>query len=138
MTKHYPPYYQPGLKGFFFRDGYIRTSSKKFSLDKLSDRETHLTNDAVQKHSKSYGKFESGNKLTYAEWQVVIDRDYPLASADVVHKCILPRMRQLTTMSLEAAAMAGLGATRIHRSFELLGYDYMIDADFNPSLIEVS
>ena len=28
----------------------------------------HLTNDAVQKKSEDYGKFEPGNKLSYAEF----------------------------------------------------------------------
>lgn len=34
-------------KGFFYEDGYIRTSCKEFSLDNLANRYVHLTNDAV-------------------------------------------------------------------------------------------
>ncbi len=59
------------LSAYFFRDMYVRTSSKKYSLSKLSDREAHLTNDAVQKGSKMYGKFEYGNKLTMEDLQVI-------------------------------------------------------------------
>jgi len=33
----------------------------------------HLTNDAVQKKSEDYGRFESGNKLSYAEFQKYLD-----------------------------------------------------------------
>lgn len=33
----------------------------------------HLTNDAVQKRLDDYGKFESGNKLSYAEFQKYLD-----------------------------------------------------------------
>jgi len=33
----------------------------------------HLTNDAVQKKSDDYGRFESGNKLSYAEFQKYMD-----------------------------------------------------------------
>ena len=28
----------------------------------------HLTNDAVQKLGEEYGKFENGNKISYAEF----------------------------------------------------------------------
>ena len=52
-------------KGYFYEDGYIRTSCKEFSLDNLSNRFVHLTNDAVQKKSDDYGKFENGNKISY-------------------------------------------------------------------------
>jgi tubulin monoglycylase TTLL3/8 len=40
------------FKGYFYQDGYVRTSWKKFSLKSLDDRECHLTNDAVQKKAK--------------------------------------------------------------------------------------
>jgi tubulin--tyrosine ligase len=52
-------------KGYFYEDGYIRTSCKEFSLENLSNRFVHLTNDAVQKKSEDYGKFENGNKISY-------------------------------------------------------------------------
>jgi hypothetical protein len=56
------------MKGYFFEDGYIRTSSKEYSLNNLSSRVTHLTNDAIQVNSDDYGKFESGNKTSFGEF----------------------------------------------------------------------
>ncbi len=52
-------------KGYFYEDGYIRTSCYQFDLEDLSNRFIHLTNDAVQKKSDDYGKFENGNKISY-------------------------------------------------------------------------
>lgn len=54
------------LKGYWYPDGYIRTSSKEFSL-KNNNKMVHLTNDAVQKRSDDYGKYEFGNKLSYSD-----------------------------------------------------------------------
>jgi hypothetical protein len=53
------------MLGFFYQDGYLRTSCKEFSVQNLSNRYIHLTNDAIQKHSEDYGKFENANKLSY-------------------------------------------------------------------------
>lgn len=126
-----------GLRGYFFRDAYVRTSCKKYSLDKLEDRETHLTNDAVQKNAKSYGKFESGNKLDFEQWQEVINNDYPHAPQNVVNDTIFPEIKRLTTLSIVAASEE-LIQTDIRQSFELLGYDYMVGEDFKPKLIEIN
>lgn len=47
---------------FLFKEGYIRMSSQKYSLDSKSYF-THLTNNAVQKNANNYGIFEEGNIL---------------------------------------------------------------------------
>ena len=49
---------------YWYNDGYVRTSSKKFEISNLDSRFVHLTNEAVQKKSAQFGRFESGNKIT--------------------------------------------------------------------------
>lgn len=44
------------IKGYWYQDGYIRTTSYEFNLLNLNGL-VHLTNDAVQKYGKDYGKF---------------------------------------------------------------------------------
>lgn len=44
------------IKGYWYEDGYIRTTSYKYST-KNNDPSVHLTNDAVQKYCKDYGKY---------------------------------------------------------------------------------
>jgi len=53
------------MKGYVYSDGYLRTSSREFSLDNLSERFVHLTNDAIQQAGEEYGRFESGNKISF-------------------------------------------------------------------------
>ena len=52
------------LKGFVYDDGYLRTSGREFNL-KNFNKFIHLTNDAVQKGSADYGRFEFGNKVSF-------------------------------------------------------------------------
>ena len=48
---------------FLFKEAYVRTSSEEYDLSehKMDQVYVHLTNNAVQKYSKNYGKFEEGN-----------------------------------------------------------------------------
>jgi len=52
------------FRGYFFKEGYVRTSSYAFELTDLEDRNVHLTNDAVQDRNSDYGKYEPGNKIS--------------------------------------------------------------------------
>ena len=42
-------------------------------MKNLANRFIHLTNDAVQKYHEDYGKYEPGNKLSYADFQRYLD-----------------------------------------------------------------
>ena len=64
-------------KGFFYEDAYIRTSCKEFDLENLGNKFIHLTNDAVQKFSQDYGKFENGNKLSLQDFQRYLRTAFP-------------------------------------------------------------
>jgi tubulin--tyrosine ligase len=35
------------IRGYFYNEGYLRTSCKEFSLKNIDSRYIHLTNDAV-------------------------------------------------------------------------------------------
>ena len=52
-------------------------------------------------------------------------------------KDIVPKMKQLTADTLRAVSRK-LDPTRKSSSFEILGYDFMIDEDLNVWLIEVN
>jgi len=125
------------MKAYFYDEAYVRTSWKKYSLKDISDRECHLTNDAVQQKAKGYGKFEAGNKLTLDQWQETINQDYPGSPPNVVHGSVWPEIKRLTALSI-SAGLAKLEKSKVTKSFELLGYDYMITNDFKPLLIEVN
>lgn len=50
------------IKGYYYNEGYLRTSSKEFSLSNLA-RSVHLTNEAIQIKYEDFGKHEAGNKV---------------------------------------------------------------------------
>ena len=79
------------MKGYWYRDGYIRTSSSEYSLNN-KDGKVHLTNDAVQKLMPDYGKYEKGNKLSYDEIHSYLSRLYGFKNYHF-KDIILPKMK---------------------------------------------
>ena len=61
------------MKVYFFKEGYVRTSSASYSIDtdSINKVDIHLTNNAVQKYCQQYGMFEDGNQLSFNAFQVL-------------------------------------------------------------------
>jgi hypothetical protein len=55
------------LKGYVFKEGYVRLSSLEYSCTDSPSNNTfmHLTNNAVQKFSEGYGSVADGNQLSF-------------------------------------------------------------------------
>lgn len=60
------------FRGYFFKEGYIRTSSYAFNLNDIEDRDIHLTNDSVQGKNHLYGKYEAGNKISQKDFEIFL------------------------------------------------------------------
>ena len=52
-------------------------ASKEFTCKNISNRFIHLTNDAVQKKSEHYGKYETSNKLSYLDFEKIFKISLP-------------------------------------------------------------
>ena len=55
-----------------YRECYVRTSCEDYNLEEenLDKIYVHLTNNAIQKFSDNYGKFEDGNQLSLKDLTV--------------------------------------------------------------------
>ena len=122
------------LQAYFYREGYLRTASKEFSLRSVHDKFVHLTNDAIQKNSEDYGKFEAGNKLSYGDFQKFLAVIHP-----EINFCsdILPEIENIVRESIESVQDLLMNQKK-SLTFEVFGYDFMIDSDFKVWLIEVN
>jgi D-alanine-D-alanine ligase-like ATP-grasp enzyme len=96
----------------------------------------HLTNDAVQKNDEDYGKYELANKLSYDDFQKYLDVNHKEKYIDV-YRDILPQIRAIIADSLRAV-YGKIDPYQRANTFEILGYDFMIDEDFKIYLIEVN
>ena len=126
------------LDCFFFREGYVRTSSSKYTTDAaaLANDWVHLTNNAVQKHSPNYGDFEDGNQLSFADFRKYL-RDHHDKVDPFFERVILAKMKSYIQLSLESVKRK-LNPNKRSQCFEIFGYDFIIDAEFNTWLIEAN
>ena len=123
------------MQGYFYPEGYIRTSCKEYST-KSFNKYIHLTNDAVQKNSEEYGKFEPGNKISYPEFQVYLNQEHPTTKKNF-DRDINSQIRNIVSDTFKATYTIIDPNRKLH-SFELLGYDFMVDENFKVWLIEVN
>lgn len=110
---------------YLFKEAYVRTSSQEYDLSeaKMDQVYVHLTNNAVQKYSKNYGKFEEGNIVSMAALCDELAKQTNQQSKDI-NKDIHGQMKEQILLSYEAVK-AKLNFNNKH-TFELLGYDFMI------------
>lgn len=125
---------QGNIQGFFYKEGYLRTAGLEFNLKNVENKYIHLTNDAVQKYGSNYGKHEAGNKLSYFEFQEYLNASHPELNFFSV---ILPQLKSLVADTFLATYHKIDPSRKLH-SFEVLGYDFMIDSEMKVWLIEVN
>lgn len=124
------------IQGFYYNEGYIRTSSKTFSLQNIDNKFIHLTNDAVQKFSEDYGKFENGNKMSYGEFQKYIDANYQTMPVDFIDE-VGVKIKDIVTDTIKCA-VPELKKKMYSHTFEVFGYDFLLDDNLRPWLLEVN
>ena len=81
------------IKAYYYQEGYLRTSSKDYTIDSLA-KSVHLTNEAVQIKYEGFGKHEAGNKISYADFQKYLEQQYADRNPPVnFYKLILPKIK---------------------------------------------
>ena len=136
------------LKVYFFKEGYLRTSSEIFSLsqDSITNQFVHLTNNAVQINSENYGKFEDGNvvqmsfkdisnKLTeFQDLKNISNGGSPISIKDVIES----QMQNIVKVTFMSAKDSFCKDSNCNSCFEIFGFDFIVDSAFKAWLIEVN
>ena len=123
------------LKVYFFKEGHLKTSSILFNINS-KDPYSHITNYSFQKYNENFQKYEKGNEVPFYEFQKFIDENYP----DKNYKLkinLYSQIKEIVSISMKSVK------EQIHKNgnnyqFEIFGYDFMLDENFNLFLIEVN
>ena len=122
------------FKVYMFNEGHLKCCSVKYNLN-LNDNFSHLTNYSFQKYNNNFGKYEKGNEVSFDDLQYNIKVNY--------NNCIdfkndvIPKIKKIIKFVFQSVKNKINGLNRNY-TFEIYGFDFMLDYKFNPFLIEVN
>ncbi|KAF4757178.1 Serine/threonine-protein kinase RIO2 [Perkinsus olseni] len=132
----------PTLHAYCYREGYVRTASVQYDPSRKNgegDKMMHLCNNAIQKRGDNYGQYEDGNQMSFDDLQAYADENAGGPSCPPrldVHGEMRSAMYRAMAISLHATLRQFRSPNS--NSFQIFGYDFMIDEDGGVWLIEVN
>ncbi|XP_032508413.1 tubulin--tyrosine ligase isoform X1 [Phocoena sinus] len=120
---------------YLYREGVLRTASEPYHVDNFQDKTCHLTNHCIQKeYSKNYGKYEEGNEMFFEEFNryltsalnITLESSILLQIKHIIRSCLMSVEPAISTRHLP------------YQSFQLFGFDFMVDEEMKVWLIEVN
>ena len=121
------------LNIYFFREGHLKASSELYNLND-NNRFIHITNYSLQKKSSKFEIYEEGNEISYNDFKkYLISKNIPLYNFDNMIK----QMKLLVEISMKAVGKKLLKTNPV-LSFEIFGYDFIIDNEFKPWILEIN
>ena len=114
-----------------YKKCYLRFSLEPYSSKDLKNRFVHLTNNSISKKSKHF----QASSIEGCMWSIDEFKSYlgSISQPDSWSQKIYPTMKQIIKSSLLSISTLGRKA-----SFELFGYDFLLDEHLNPWLLEVN
>ncbi|XP_032240390.2 tubulin--tyrosine ligase isoform X2 [Nematostella vectensis] len=118
-----------------FNQGVLRTSSEVYDVTSLGKLTSHLTNHCIQEaNSDDFGKYEKGNEMFFDEFSRYLEdkfeKDFEKTILQQMHaivkECLLSVEEEINTEALS------------YHSFQLFGFDFMVDATFKVWLLEIN
>ena len=122
------------FKVYMFNEGHLKCCSVKYDLN-IDDNFSHLTNYSFQKYNNNFGRYEKGNEVSFDDLQYNIEVNY--------NNCInfktevIPKIKNIIKFVFQSVKNKINGLNRNY-TFEIYEFDFMLDIDFNPFLIEVN
>ncbi|OMJ74302.1 hypothetical protein SteCoe_26789 [Stentor coeruleus] len=116
---------------WIYKKSYLRFSLENYSDDNITNPYIHLTNNSISKKSTKF----SSSEIKGCMWSIEQFQEYLKneKNIDVWNTQIFPAIKKIVKYSL--LAIGNLGRKN---SFEILGYDFMIDDTLKPWLLEIN
>ena len=121
------------LNVYFCKEGHLKGCSEYYDLNK-TNKFIHITNYSFQKNSFNFEKFEIGNEISYTDFKKFMKKEgIPLQKFDDM----IYQMKFLIKLSFKAVSNK-LKKIDPVLCFEIFGYDFILDKDFKPWILEIN
>jgi len=118
---------------YVFKEGHLKACSEPFNL-MSDDLYVHLTNYSVQKHNENFSKIEIGNEIPFKSFQNELDKNNTGIN---FYKDIYPKIVRIVRIT-GGAAKGKINILSRKYCFEIFGYDFIIDENYQPYLLEIN
>lgn len=119
---------------WLFETPYLRFSAEDYDVSDITNRYAHLTNNSVGKHCENFENSEiNGNMWTKEQFESFLNQQY--VSIENPWRTIQEKIKKIVICSLYSVKHK---IANRKNSFEIFGYDIMVDKDLNCYLIEVN
>ena len=122
------------FEAYVFKEGHLKASSEIFNLNSL-DLFIHLTNYSIQKNNKNFSKIEIGNEISFNDFQNELNKNKEKNinfKTDIFNKIV-----KIIGITANIAKYK-INAYNTKNCFEIFGYDFMLDEEYNPYLLEIN
>ena len=123
------------MKVYIFKEGHLKTCSVEYDVNS-KDAYSHITNYSFQKYNDNFQKFEKGNEVPFFEFQKFIDEKFPEKKYKL-NKDLLNQIKEIVNITMRSAKNK-INQNGKNYQFEIFGYDFMLDSEFNIYLIEIN
>ena len=118
---------------YIFSQGHLKASSSKYDPDSR-DLYVHLTNYSVQKYNENFSKIEIGNEIPFKDFQNELDKKNTGVN---FYKDIYPKIVRIVRIT-GGAAKGKMNFLNKKYCFEIFGYDFILDENYQPYLLEIN
>ena len=118
---------------FVFKEGHLKACSENFNINS-DDIYVHLTNYSVQKYNKNFSKIEIGNEISFETFQNELDKR---GDGKHFYNTVFPKIIKIIAISANSAK-SKINILNRQNCFEIFGYDFILDNNFEPFLLEIN
>ena len=123
------------LIAWFYDDCYLRFCVNEYTLDDLEDKFKHLANNSISKKSPKFDATPIEGSMWRRNQFVEYLNSQGKDGERLWNERVVTQMKQAAQASLKC--VQSMVENRAH-SFEIYGFDFMLDNELNPWLIEVN
>ena len=121
------------LNLYYCKEGHLKGSSELYNVEN-SNKFIHITNYSFQKKTSNFEKYEYGNEISYEAFkQFLKEEGFPPDKFNTM----IEDMKFLIKISFKSVSKK-IYKTNDVLCFELFGYDFIIDNEFKPWILEIN
>ena len=122
------------LSLYVFKEGHLKATCDRFDINS-SNIYIHLTNYSIQKNNSNFSKEEIGNEISFQEFQNDLNNNEKIKVN--FYKDIFPKICNIIKITGNSVKTR-INLSNKNNCFEIFGYDFIIDSNYNPFLLEVN